>query len=91
LKGTGLSDVTKVPGEFVFELAYNMSIDFMTIGNHELYDTSCVENIAENVTTHLSNRFLFFVHFTKSQPLDSSVPAILSVTLFMEAMRNLWD
>ncbi|KAH7826344.1 putative 5' nucleotidase family protein [Monocercomonoides exilis] len=57
-QGTGLSDATSIPGEFIFDLAKNMTIDVMTAGNHELYQDACINNIADKVLNELGDRYV---------------------------------
>ncbi|KAH7828359.1 putative ser/Thr protein phosphatase family [Monocercomonoides exilis] len=57
-QGTGLSDSTPIPGEFIFELAKNMTIDVMTPGNHELYTEIGINHIIDNVSLSLGERYV---------------------------------
>ncbi|KAA6389661.1 MAG: hypothetical protein EZS28_014813 [Streblomastix strix] len=51
-QGTGLSDYIKTSGEFIFEKLEQVPFDGFTIGNHEMYNNSCIDNIADkNVST----------------------------------------
>ncbi|KAH7830115.1 putative 5' nucleotidase family protein [Monocercomonoides exilis] len=56
--GTGLSDGTPIPGSFMFELAFNMSLDAWSMGTHEFYSENTVRFINQNVTKLLGERYL---------------------------------
>jgi 2',3'-cyclic-nucleotide 2'-phosphodiesterase (5'-nucleotidase family) len=43
--GTGMSDATPVAGEFLTPILRMVPYDALTIGNHELYEDSTVENL----------------------------------------------
>ena len=43
--GTGMSDATPVAGEFLAPILKRIPYDALTIGNHELYEDSTVENL----------------------------------------------
>lgn len=46
--GTGMSDATPVPGEFLTPILQMIPYDAITIGNHELYEDATVENLARS-------------------------------------------
>ena len=55
-EGTGLSDETASPGEFIFELASLMSYDGLTIGNHELFTNEAIQ-VVKDYATRLGERY----------------------------------
>ncbi|KAA6398204.1 MAG: putative phosphoprotein phosphatase [Streblomastix strix] len=57
-QGTGLSDYTKTSGEFIFEMLEKVPIDGFTIGNHEMYNNSCIDNIADKVQYAMKGRYI---------------------------------
>ncbi|KAA6375007.1 MAG: putative 5' nucleotidase family protein [Streblomastix strix] len=57
-QGTGLSDQTLIPGEFIFEMLEKVPIDGFTIGNHEMYNNSCIDNIADKVQPAMKGRYI---------------------------------
>ncbi|KAH7826995.1 putative 5' nucleotidase family protein [Monocercomonoides exilis] len=57
-QGTGLSDLTKPAGAFILDVAKNISIDVMTMGNHELYENDLIDHIGVNVSSFLSEKYV---------------------------------
>ena len=46
--GTGMSDATPVAGEFLAPILQRIPYDGLTIGNHELYEDSTVDNLRDS-------------------------------------------
>ena len=58
LQGTALSDVTVIPGSFMFEIARNLSYDAQVPGNHELYLQKTIDFMVYESRSWFSGKFV---------------------------------
>ncbi|KAJ4455412.1 putative 5' nucleotidase family protein [Paratrimastix pyriformis] len=72
VQGTGLSDATPIPGQFIFEVAKRIPYDALTCGNHELYDAPVIQNCADNFVPYWNGSYLSAnIRLTTTGPLGS--------------------
>ncbi|KAH7829584.1 putative 5' nucleotidase family protein [Monocercomonoides exilis] len=57
-QGTGLSDATPIQGQFIFDVMKLLPFDGLAIGNHELGNEDCINNIADNFAPFWNGRYL---------------------------------
>lgn len=75
-EGTGLSDVSKIPGEYIIQAAAEIPWDAITVGNHDLYHAATADFLHESVDFLFRGGYVTTNTFVKAQtdtPLGSSI------------------